>query len=196
MSNFQENLNALKNTMENCEQAKGFSVYQHGISVSEFFKDLHSHVTQGTELKHTWKIPAWAKNKNLWNRNLPIEDILLYQVFHDCGKPYCRYFDENGKVHFPDHAKVSSDIWNSIGGKESIGRLISMDMDIHTIKAAEMDAFCRNVEAPTLLLTGLCEINSNANMFGGIDSISFKSKYKQIDRRGKLLIKLLNLEEM
>lgn len=43
----------------------------------------------------------------------------------------------------------------------------------------------------SLLLTALAEIHANAEMFGGIESQSFKSKYKQLDRRGNKLCKKL-----
>lgn len=40
-----------------------------------------------------------------------------------------------------------------------------------------------------LLITGLCEIHSNAVMFGGIDSQSFKIKHKKLNRLGKNIVK-------
>jgi hypothetical protein len=43
----------------------------------------------------------------------------------------------------------------------------------------------------TLLVTSLCELHSNASMFGGIESTSFKIKYKQLDKRGNQVLKLL-----
>ena len=43
----------------------------------------------------------------------------------------------------------------------------------------------------SLLLAGLAEIHSNAEMFGGLDSVSFKIKWKQINKRGKAICKLL-----
>jgi hypothetical protein len=38
------------------------------------------------------------------------------------------------------------------------------------------------------LLTGLCEIHSNARMFGGIESTGFKIKWKHLDKMGKRII--------
>lgn len=195
MSNFANNLSLLREAMNNCEQTKGLTVYQHGVSVSNFFEDLRGHIMNGEALSNTWKLPSWAKNKKLWDKLLPVDEVIEYLTYHDCGKPYCRIVDEEGKAHFPNHAEVSGDIWRSIGGKEPIALLMSMDMDIHTIKASEMEEFSQRIQACTLLIAGLSEIHSNASMFGGIDSVSFKSKYKQIDRRGKALIKLLNIEE-
>jgi hypothetical protein len=37
----------------------------------------------------------------------------------------------------------------------------------------------------------LCEIHANADMFGGINSTSFKIKFKQINKRGKAIINFL-----
>jgi hypothetical protein len=45
---------------------------------------------------------------------------------------------------------------------------------------------------PVLLLTGLCELHSNAQMFGGIDSTSFKIKFKQLERLGKKVIERIS----
>lgn len=44
----------------------------------------------------------------------------------------------------------------------------------------------------SLLVTGLAEIHANAEMFGGLNSIGFKIKYKQINQRGKQILKILN----
>lgn len=64
-------------------------------------------------------------------------------------------------------------------------------MDIHTIKAADLNDFATKKECISLLITGLSEIHANAELFGGIESTSFKIKYKQINNRGKQIIKLL-----
>ena len=63
-------------------------------------------------------------------------------------------------------------------------------MEIHTIKAKDIDSFCEDPKiALTLLIIGLCELHSNAELFGGIESTSFKIKYKQINKRGARIIK-------
>ena len=62
-------------------------------------------------------------------------------------------------------------------------------MEIHTIKAKDVEYFCRDKTiALTLLIAGLCEVHSNASMFGGIESTSFKIKMKQIEKRGKRIL--------
>lgn len=131
------------------------------------------------------------------NKLLPIGILSNYQIYHDIGKPYCKQYDLNNhdKYHFPEHSKQSGIIWNTISNNNIIGKLISMDMEIHTIKAIGLEEFSSHEEAISLLITGLSEIHANAKMFGGIESTSFKIKYKQIDSRGKQIIKLLNKNE-
>ena len=63
---------------------------------------------------------------------------------------------------------------------------MELDMVVHTMSAAELDEFAARPEAPTLL-TGLAEVHANAEMFGGQESVSFKSKWKHLDRRGRAL---------
>jgi hypothetical protein len=63
-------------------------------------------------------------------------------------------------------------------------------MDIHLLKAGGVEEFAKKPHALTLLLTGLAEVHSNANMFGGIESTSFKIKYKSICQRGKQILNL------
>jgi hypothetical protein len=61
-------------------------------------------------------------------------------------------------------------------------------MDIHLLKSEGVEEFCKNPYALTLLLTGISETHSNANIFGGIESTSFKIKNKNISKRGKQII--------
>ncbi|MNL30485.1 hypothetical protein D3C87_1522240 [compost metagenome] len=174
-----------------CEQTSGMNMMQHGASVYETFLDLKEHVTKGTLLKFQWKLPEWASNPKLWENLLDERAIEEYQLFHDCGKPFCRTVDDEGKQHFPDHAATSEKIWREIGGDEQVAKLIGMDMDIHLLKDEGIADFAKRPEAASLLLTGLAEIHSNAKMFGGIDSTSFKIKWKHIDKRGKKIVALL-----
>jgi hypothetical protein len=66
-----------------------------------------------------------------------------------------------------------------------------MDMMIHTMKSGDNDEFIKHPEAITLLLAGLAEVHSNAKMFGGTDSTSFKIKWNQINKRGKAICQKL-----
>jgi hypothetical protein len=69
-----------------------------------------------------------------------------------------------------------------------VQELIKMDMDIHCLKSEGLDEFDDRYECVSLLVTGLSEIHANASMFGGIESTSFKIKWKQIDKRGKQIL--------
>ena len=166
------------------------NVLEHGISVAKHFKDLSDNKTEN------WKLPTWfTDNRDFIMSNLHSEkDITEYQVMHDCGKPYCITIDEEGKRHFPNHAQVSFDTYNKISNNKIVADLILKDMVFHTIKANEVEDFVKNNSIQTvltLLVTAICELHANASMFGGIESQSFKIKYKQIDKRGKQVLTLL-----
>lgn len=174
--------------MQKCLQAQDQSVYQHGLSVKEHLFELLNFMRTGEPLNN-WRLPDWiCKWKSQILQNLLPDSILEeYTAFHDCGKPYCLTTDNEGKRHFPDHAEVSYKTWLAAGGSPQAAKLMKMDMMIHKMKAADIDDFIKNPEAITLLLTGLAEIHSNAKMFGGIESESFKIKWNQINRRGKTI---------
>lgn len=177
--------------MLSCEQTSGMNMMQHGASVYQFFMDLQEHVLNGKPLSLEWKLPEWSHDRTLWGGLLNAAAIQEYQIFHDCGKPFCRFVDEEGKQHFPNHAHISKEVWTEIGGDATVANLIGMDMDIHLLKDDGIAEFAARPEAATLLLTGLAEIHSNAKMFGGLDSPSFKAKWKQINRRGKKIVQRL-----
>ena len=60
-------------------------------------------------------------------------------------------------------------------------------MDLHLLKACDMEEFASRPEAVSLLIVALAEVHSNAEMFGGMDSTSFKIKWKHLNQRGKSL---------
>lgn len=178
--------------MQNCSQSKAESVYQHGISVRDHLFQLIHSLRNNSPLSD-WKLPNW-----LWKYRLQIinnlmpDDILEeYTIYHDCGKVYCKTIDKSGKQHFPNHAEISYQKWLEIGGNPQAALLMKMDMDIHLLKAGGAEEFCKRNEAISLLLTGLSEIHANCKMFGGVESTSFKIKYKQIDKRGKAICEKL-----
>ena len=175
--------------MKNCEQAKNQNVLEHGTSVARYFNNLYNHIHKKEPLKYEWKLPEWIYSKTLWNNILDKKTIIKYHIYHDCGKPYCLEYDKDGKKHFPNHAKVSSDIWLSINPNEqTIGELILKDMDIHLTKPKDYKLISESPYWATQIITGLCELHSNANMFGGIESTSFKIKYKTINKLAKRIL--------
>lgn len=104
---------------------------------------------------------------------------------------------ENGKIHYPNHAKSSYNYYKRHFPDDTIvARLILNDMLIHVCSAEELsNSELSQQDLFSLLLTALAEIHANAEMFGGINSISFKSKWKQIDRRGNKLCKQFVYDE-
>lgn len=180
--------------MLTCEQTQGQSVFQHGQSVKEGLFDLLDLLHEPQQSR--WRLPAWFDEyREQLLANLHDQDTLaLYTVYHDCGKPFCRTVDLDGKVHFPNHAEVSKQLFLSATGNHTVANLIGWDMVLHTASAEEIERYCKEVwtakDAVTLLLAGLSEIHSNARLFGGIESVSFKSKWKNLDRRGRQICKL------
>jgi hypothetical protein len=183
--------------MRTCYQTKGLTILEHGESVYAYYFDLHNYLFNDTLLTFEWRLPEWIDaNKEFIKANLlPLDILREYQIFHDCGKPQCVTIDELGKTHFPNHAEVSMRRWTECteGSTRNtqIGALIGMDMDIHLLKADALGEFIKRPEAISLLITGLSEIHSNAAMFGGIESTSFKIKWKHIDKRGRQIINTL-----
>ena len=172
------------------------SVYEHGESVRNHLFDLLDHLRSGSSLKYEWKLPQWLyDNKDKILNSLPSDYILSnYTLYHDCGKPFCFYKDESGRNHFPDHVRISYDVYKkvfNVGVDDVVSYLILHDMDIHLLKSAGVEEFSKLPYNLTLILVGLAEIHSNSKLFGGLESTSFKIKWKNIDQRTKKLFKLL-----
>lgn len=181
--------------MLSCEQTKGQNVLEHGLSVKDYLFDLLGFLRNKEPLKYNWILPEWLKDDKIVELillNLPSDETLeLYTTYHDCGKPFCLTIDDTGKKHFPNHTSYSYYYFTQIFDNDIAADLILHDMDIHLIKATDELEFSTYKYALTLLLSGLSEIHSNARMFGGIDSVSFKIKWKNIAKRGGHVLNLL-----
>jgi hypothetical protein len=182
--------------MRSCEQTAGQTILEHGFSVAQYLEELLDFLDGKPLDEARWRIPTWiAENRDLLRGLLPSREMLReYAIFHDCGKPRCRTVDAEGRVHFPDHAEVSYRAWLEAGGDEDVAFLIRHDMTLHTATSIEAEAFAEGTEPrflAALLLSALAEVHSNARMFGGIESTSFKIKWKQIDRRGRRVCAIL-----
>lgn len=158
---------------------------EHGLAVWKYTQKILNDDTSDM------RMPDWYQpNKANILANLhDTETIRLYNIYHDNGKHFCRTEDADGKVHYPNHAEVSKQNWLAHGGNQTIGNLIGLDMMMHTetkeqIKDRNLDV----KDAMTLLITSLAEIHANAQMFGGIESTSFKIKYKRIAKIGKSMM--------
>jgi hypothetical protein len=64
------------------------------------------------------------------------------------------------------------------------------DMLLHSGSAEECEVLRNHRLAPALMFASLAEIHSNAEMFGGPDTPSFKAKAKQLERRTAQLLKV------
>lgn len=191
--------------MEECEQTEGQSVLAHGRAVWAKLSQLLEWIRDPNrgELKG-WRLPSWLEEHGerlvADMEAAGITDWMLerYTTLHDCGKPYCLEVDEEGRRHFPNHAEISQSTYLGIvtGGDDgrpvseaerTIAELILSDMDVHLLRGEDVEAFAKKELAPALLLTALAEIHANADMFGGTESVGFKSKWKHIDRRGRAI---------
>jgi hypothetical protein len=170
--------------MSTCYQTAGQNMLDHGNAVWRYTQKIINSDTSDM------RIPTWySEHKESILSNLhDIETIRLYNIYHDCGKHICRTIDETGKVHYPNHAEASKKAWVDIDGDPIIGNLIGLDMIMHTKTKEEIKE--RNLpikDVMTLLITSLAELHANAEMFGGIDSVGFKIKFKKIEKIGKFL---------
>lgn len=179
---------ALLFDMRNCRQTAGQSVLDHGKTVRRAYLALIRHLRDGVPISTWWRIPAWAHDPALLAALPPDRIMRQYQLFHDCGKPYTRVIGDGGGQHFPGHAPASERVWLQVGGDPLAARLMGLDMVAHTMTPDEAADFGRMPEAAALLLTAIAEIHSNAEMFGGRDSDSFKAKIKRLDKRGRIAI--------
>ena len=184
----------LAQAMLKCDQTKNQTVYQHGVSVKQHLAELID-ALERLELLPNWKLPSYLLDyKEQILSNLHSEEVVsAYTVYHDCGKPFCREMDAEGKDHYPNHADVSKKLFIEAGGDPIAAKLIGWDMVLHSSTAEEIQLLCETEwttqDACTLLLTALAELHSNCRLFGGMDSISFKSKWKTLERRGKQICK-------
>lgn len=173
--------------MKNCPQTEAMNVLEHGQMVWEYTKRIIAGDWDGM------RIPNWFQENfvKIISKLHDINTIKRYNVYHDCGKPYCIEYDAQGRKHFPDHATHSKTTWLDIFPEDTlVANLMGWDMCLHTETAKEIMDHQWNVEtAMTLLVTSLGEIHANADMFGGINSTSFKIKWKKLNKRGKMLVK-------
>lgn len=183
------NIHELIQNMESCEQSPGQSTLDHGVAVLLNMHDLIRGTPRGP-------VPEWyIQNHGSIVDALP--DVRIwgtYAIYHDCGKWKVREVDEQGRQHFPDHARASSDLWLSVAwtsgvmfDRVDVADLMRNDMAMHTYTADEMrySAILDHPDlAAVLLLSSLAELHANAPMFGGFESVSFKIKAKHVKRRG------------
>lgn len=175
--------------MKKCFQFNTLSVLGHGLAVKRKASKLVKGDFQG------FTLPDWFKDNFTQIRDF-IYDwkvIKRYAIWHDCGKPYCRTVDSENKQHFDGHAEKSRETFLIFSSNNVVADLIGNDMLLHTCKAEELDSCLKGgklnkPDAFSLLIVAFAELHANAEMFGGTESLSFKIKYKQLDKRGKQIL--------
>lgn len=177
--------------MEQCFQFNEQSVFQHGESVWNYTKNIIAGDFTNLQL------PEWfLQNHSFIINNLHNFNIIQqYNVFHDCGKPFCIEYGIDGKKHFPHHAEVSEKIAKDLFC-EDVCKLIGLDMLLHTSTVEQIKAINLDIKiAFTLIITSFAELHSNASMFGGTDSVNFKIKYKKLQKNAKTLFEQFKQED-
>ena len=181
-------LRRLSEEMVACEQTPGLNVLEHGWNVAQKFHELWDYIMTGNE-PDGWRLPSWLmEHRERFQALEPyLYEIEKYLIVHDCGKPRSA-LNRTVTQKFPDHARISAEVWSEHSDDEFILNLIRNDMRAHTAKACDTEAFREIPNYEILLLSALCEIHSNAEMFGGIDSTSFKIKWKNLDKLGRRVL--------
>lgn len=170
--------------MKTCEQTQGQTIYQHGIAVWEKSKLLISGDFTNFQLPDFFK----EHHAFIVNRMHNLKIFKDYNIFHDCGKPYCKILDLEGKAHFPEHAVESFRIAKTFIKNQHVPRLILNDMVLHTSTVAQIEQLnLSEKDSMTLIITAFAELHANAEMFGGQESLSFKIKYKKLVKNSKAL---------
>jgi hypothetical protein len=171
--------------MISCEQAPGVNMLQHGEQVAARYADLHSLLTTLIPPKFEWHLPFKQSDIlcKLAKLALTPEQARTYHVMHDCGKPFCLEVGEDGKRRFPNHAAMSEQAFKQIYPDDLLSaRLIGKDMLCHLTKSAGIEVLVNDEDFPTLLLTAWAEVHTNAAMFGGTSSDSFKIKASRLEK--------------
>jgi len=186
----------LAEKMEQCEQMPDYSTLQHGLDCFANFDTMLDILWYEKFNTTQFKLPEWftTYGKSIYANIHNMETAERYIVFHDGGKWACLITDADGKRHFPNHAEVSQKIFREHFDDETAAKMIGWDMALHTMKDADIDywlAQWSTKDACTLLLASLAEIHANAALFGGLESQSFKIKWKQISKRGMAICKKL-----
>lgn len=177
--------------MRACYQFRTQNVLEHGDAVWERYRQL-LHAAKRGRLPEGWRRPKWWTEEAgaLLLEQQPTQSCMQnYLRYHDCGKPLCLTVDAEGRSHFPDHAHASSKRWQDAGGAPDEVWLMAQDMALHCGSAAECETLRGHPLLPGLMFAALAELHSNAEMFGGVETASFKAKAKHLERRTAQLLK-------
>lgn len=166
--------------MKACYQFENINMYDHGLMVADEYEKLILSLESGScDEPILQQLYAFLKSLILSK-----ETCVIYQTYHDAGKPFCTPCD--GKK-YPDHAEHSYKQWLMLFPDQiDIAELMRYDMAFHE---GASDDFYSHRLAPTLYLTAWAEIYANCQMFGGQESTSFKIKRKKLIQQGKKFLK-------
>lgn len=168
-------------------QTEGLTIMQHGEAVWDVSKAIISGNFEGMKLPDNFI----EHHRYLINNTVSFKDFKQYNIYHDCGKPFVLEFDEEGRRHFPNHANESKNVYSALYGDGTVSELIGLDMLMHTGTAQEIENSGLSKKVLfTLIVTAFAEIHANAKMFGGIESTSFKIKYKKLCKRLNLVLRM------
>ena len=182
--------------MKNCYQFKNQNMIEHGLLVrkhhKQIIKDLH-HSTNQYELPDELRAHSKQFLKHQYNNHI----LSYYQLYHDCGKPFCLEIDDDGKRRYPKHEEVSAKVFSDAFSKtkhcDKISTLIANDMIFHKENMTDIDAFLEACDDKrlvySLILTSFAELYANKSMFDDNNQTSFKIKYKKLHRVVKKIIK-------
>ena len=179
--------------MKNTYQTSNIDMLEHGLMVNKSYNKIIK--KDPTYMEH-FDFPEESLDALI---GLQYDHILMrhYHIYHDCGKPFCQVTDENGKNHYPDHAKKSAEIHQKYFDSPTANLLIENDMIFHTLKGDELEKWLLTQNKQliaSLYLTAWAEIFANSTMFGGFQSDSFKIKRKKLNNSFKKMKSLVNIE--
>lgn len=166
--------------MLNTFQFENVSILEHGYLVHKKYLELLDILNYKKE--NIYNLPdslfQWFTQNN--NNLLDIETLKQYHIYHDCGKPICLEYSDDGKKHFPNHAYHSYNQYKLLFNNNVISDLILHDMDFHTCKGEQIKEAWKLPNSSSLYLTAWAEILANCIMFGGIESVNYKIKKKHL----------------
>lgn len=172
--------------MLECEQRKNLCVLGHGKNVHKNYRKILRQLKDRRNFYPVFDLPEWNPDvvQFILKNQLRFQDVREYQIFHDCGKPYCRSVDFDGKVHFKDHEKVSAKVARLVKFNPIVISLIENDMLFHRENFSDITE--NNVKLHcTLALTAIAELYENSVTF---EEISFKIKKKKIFNNIKKMV--------
>ena len=177
----------LHEKMRECKQTDTMSIMQHGLDVSAKYNDILKILSN--KMDNIYQLPEKLFEIFRNRHDELLDDYIMnhYHIYHDCGKSLCLEIDKKGRQHFPNHSMYSYTQFKMIfPDKETEALMILHDMYFHTMKTEDLKDLALSKYGFSLYLTSWAEIFSNAEMFGGTDSISFKIKKKKLIKALKL----------